>query len=447
MNRRPDRPQQPFLDPEGRPRIRTLHTPSGPVECRPGQVILDVGRIAPNGAAPEQVLEIAGKVAGVEMYTDDADFAENRRSGFLRARFDADRDDVADVAVILQRLRAEFGDRAAAPNTVFTIGSLTADPMRFASGLGADPMRFASAYGADPMRFANSSTARPAAAPAASGGFARLSKGPGRATVAILDTGFPADGPPELGDVDFVGPTGTVRERPDLNTDTYLDIAAGHTTFIRTIIQRGSPAAEVIVEGVIHNDGDGDEMDIAAALGRVVDAVDDPTRLIVNLSFSGYYDDEGEPPLIAYWIRELVASGAVVVAAAGNNGACRPKFPAAMPEVIAVASMGPCGPSWFSNHGRWVDACAPGEDLVSEFFADFDGGYEPLVADSVPDIDDFSGWAIWSGTSFSTPAVVAALAEIVETHDCPAQAAVRLLINRPGLLRIPDYGVVVNRVF
>ena len=31
--------------------------------------------------------------------------------------------------------------------------------------------------------------------------------------------------------------------------------------------------------------------------------------------------------MIAFWIRELVGQGAVVVAAAGNDGACRPKFP------------------------------------------------------------------------------------------------------------------------
>jgi subtilisin family serine protease len=439
-----DRPRQPFLDDAGRPRVRTLLTPSGPIEYRPGQVLLDVRKIGAADGSPGRAVAAAGKVAGVELTVDEVDVQQATRSGFLRARFD---DRAAEVGAVLARLRAEFGDDAAFPNAVFTIGSMTADPMRFASGVGADPMRFASAYGADPMRFANSSTARPAAAPSTPDDHPRLTKGPGRATVAILDTGFPADGPAQPSDIDFVGPTGTVRERPDLNADTFLDIAAGHTTFIRTIIQRGSPVAEVIVEGVIHNDGDGDEADVAIALARIVDAVADPTRLIVNLSFSGYYEDDREPPLIAFWIRELVASGAVVVAAAGNNGACRPKFPAAMTEVVAVAAMGPCGPAWFSNHGPWVSACAPGEDLVSEFFTKFDGGFEPLVPDSVPDIDDFSGWASWSGTSFSTPAVVAALAEIVEMHDCPAQVALRRLIGRPGLLRVPDYGVVVNRIF
>ena len=101
----------------------------------------------------------------------------------------------------------------------------------------------------------------------------------------------------------------------------------------------------------------------------------------------------------------------------------------------------------FSNHGPWVDACAPGEDLVSEFFDHFDGAFEAIVPGSVPDIDQFAGWAMWSGTSFSTPTVVGALAEIIELHDCTRRQAVDMLIRRPGLFRLPDYGIVVNRVF
>ena len=416
-------------------------TPSGPIEYRPGQAIIDLRRFDGGSDSPAQIVERVGKVAGVELRTDETDARQTERSRFVRVYFDP----AVDVTRMIRRVEAEFGQQAVAPNTVFRIGSFTADPMRF-TGFGADPMRF-TGYGADPMRFTNSSTARPSIRPSLFDDFPRLSSGPGRATIAILDTGIPADGTPMPSDVDFVGIGSPVRDRPDINADEYLDIAAGHTTFIRTIIQRASPAADVMVEGVIHNDGDGDEFDIANALQRVDEAVDDKSRLILNLSFSGYYDGDIEPPLIAFWIRELVGQGAVVVAAAGNDGACRRKFPAAMPEVLAVGSLGPCGPSSFSNHGPWVEASAPGEDLVSEFFDHFDGAYEAIVAGSVPDIDDFSGWAMWSGTSFATPTVVGALAELVEACDCPAAVAVDKLLRRPGLYRMPDYGIVVNRVF
>jgi hypothetical protein len=333
---------------------------------------------------------------------------------------------------------------AIGPNTVFMIGGFTADPMTFASGFTADPMTFASAFGADPMTFANSSTARPADQP---GSHPKRCRGRGRPTVVILDTGVQEGVAVTTSDVKLPCIGGSLRDTPDLNVDLYLDIAAGHATFIHSIIKRASPIAKILCEGVIHNDGDGDEVVIADALEFVHEKVDDKAHLIVNLSFSGYYVNDREPPMIAYWIRRLQDEGAVVVAAAGNNGECRKKFPAAMPGVVSVGSIGPCGPSSFSNHGPWVEACAPGEDLISGFFGKFDGAYEAVVSGSVPDIDEFSGWAMWSGTSFSTPTVVGALAELMELYTCNANEAVDMLIRRPGLFRIPDYGVVVNRIY
>jgi hypothetical protein len=413
------------------------------VEYRPGEALVNVGSIDGTVGDIRQVLDRITESGGIDVHVDDADVERASLTGYLRIGFDPS----VDVISLVRRVNAAVGARIMTPNTVVRVGSFVADPMRFASGFDADPMRFASAYGADPMRFANSSTARPASAVASVGGFPRLTKGPGLPTVAVVDTGGPLVGDPEPSDVDFVGLGAGIRESPDLNADNFLDIAAGHSTFIRTIIQRASPSASMMCVGAIHNDGDGDEVDVADALMQVYDTIADKRQLVVNLSFSGYYLDDVEPPMIAFWIRKLVADGAVVVAAAGNNGACRKKFPAAMPEVLSIGSVGPCGPSVFSNHGPWVDASAPGEDLVSEFFDHFDGAYEPLVAGSVPDIDDFAGWAMWSGTSFSTPAVVGALAELIETHNCPAIVAVDHLVRRPGLFRLPDYGVIVNRIF
>jgi Subtilase family len=436
------RPVQPFLQPDGTPRVRTKLAAGGLVEYRTDEAIVLVSRFAGGNGDLGSVIDQLRKLVGLGLSADDVDFAQAQRSGYLRVRFA----DTANIPEIVRQVNAELGAGSIAPNTVLKIGSFTADPMRFASGVEADPMRFASAFGADPMRFANSSSARPWTGALVANSFQRAT-GPGKATVAILDTGFPIDGLPTPSDVDFVGIGPGVRDSADRNGDQFLDIAAGHSTFIRGIIQRASPSAEILCEGVIHNDGDGTEADIANALFQVFDTVPDKKRLIVNLSFSGYYDGDVEPPMIAFWIRALVSEGAVVVAAAGNNGACRKKYPAAMPEVLSVGSIGPCGPSSFSNHGPWVNVSAPGEDLVSEFFPKFDGAYEAIVPGSVPDIDDFAGWAMWSGTSFSTPAVVGALAELIEIHGCTASEAVDVLVGTPGLFRLPDYGIIVNRIF
>ena len=95
------------------------------------------------------------------------------------------------------------------------------------------------------------------------------------------------------------------------------------------------------------------------------------------------------------------------MASAGNDGTSQPQYPAAFDGVIAVGAVGPDGPTPWTNYGDWVDACAPGADLNSSFFAKFDGP-EPRV--NTVDPDRFEGWATWSGTSFAAPVVVAAIA-------------------------------------
>jgi subtilisin family serine protease len=131
----------------------------------------------------------------------------------------------------------------------------------------------------------------------------------------------------------------------------------------------------------------------------------------------------------------------VVVASAGNDGTCEPMFPAALPGVVSVGAVGPDGPAFFSNYGPWVRACAPGVDLVSTFFR-FAGA--DVAAGSGPDPDNFDGWAIWSGTSFSGPVVAGALARTMMAEGCTGQEAVERVVDNPWLLRLPGLGTVVN---
>ena len=82
------------------------------------------------------------------------------------------------------------------------------------------------------------------------------------------------------------------------------------------------------------------------------------------------------------------------------------------------------------------------DDLVSTFFDDFDG---PVPApDVMGDPDHFVGWAVWSGTSFAVPIVVAALAREMERCQCNAKEAVERVIDDPALYRVPGLGTVVN---
>src|SRR5206468_3400599 len=116
----------------------------------------------------------------------------------------------------------------------------------------------------------------------------------------------------------------------------------------------------------------------------------------------------------------------VIVAPTGNQNDPARRYPAALavdhPEVVGVGSLNAAfDRSDFSNYGTatdpWVTCSAVGEDVASTF----------LHVDMEPEEDeqpvwppppprrkpyDFAtnDWAIWKGTSFSTPKVAAAIA-------------------------------------
>jgi subtilisin family serine protease len=98
--------------------------------------------------------------------------------------------------------------------------------------------------------------------------------------------------------------------------------------------------------------------------------------------------------------------GAVVVAAAGNNGLAAPFYPANYPGVIGVAATDKTDKlySW-SEHGPWVQVSAPGCNVAPGA----NGG----------------GYVDFCGTSSATPLVagLAALALSVQPKASPAQVA------------------------
>ncbi len=226
-------------------------------------------------------------------------------------------------------------------------------------------------------------------------------------------------------------------DRPDADHDDELDPAAGHGTFIAGLIEQVAPGTRVTVHRVLHAQGDGDEVQISAAIY----ALPKPPRegAILNLSFGGYVMDH--PGVLASAVAEAQHRGYVVVASAGNDATCQPSFPAAFPDVVAVGAVGPAGPAPFTNYGSWVRACAPGVDLVSSFFRGWNGH---LPASGGVDPDKFDGWACWSGTSFSAPVVAGALAREMTVNGCSARDAVTRLIDQPALLRLPGLGTVIN---
>ena len=236
-------------------------------------------------------------------------------------------------------------------------------------------------------------------------------------------------------------------DEPDDDGTKSLDFEGGHGTFIAGIIAQLCPDAEVHIAGVLSSFGDGDVAGVVAGLQAGLSTADQPIDLVV-MSLGAFLADD-DPGVFGESVLQLLGDNVVGVAAAGNQGTCRPFFPAALPEVIGVGAVTAAGRAWFSNFGGWVDACAPGVDVVSTFLT-FSEAADLFPDDSSFAPRDYRGWASWSGTSFSAPKVAAVLAQEMylnldadESDLITAREAWRRLTTHDHL-RMPDLGVVFN---
>jgi hypothetical protein len=251
----------------------------------------------------------------------------------------------------------------------------------------------------------------------------------------------------------------------DGDGDGFVDRCAGHGTFIAGIIRRLAPGAQIVSQGGLSSFGAGDDYRLSQAIDDMLNT--DPRPQIINMSFGGFTEDNDQPMAMRAILSKAFtgsdgvygsADDIVVVASAGNDGSCRPTWPAAFADVIAVGALDLSGfKAGFSNWGHWVDAVAPGVDVVSTYLtfdaqpqapqmidADGDGVIDDPVAPEYLDPLSYNGWAMWSGTSFASPKVAAAIArEIMATGVSPRVAAHRI-VHDYGLARMPNVGTVVN---
>lgn len=252
--------------------------------------------------------------------------------------------------------------------------------------------------------------------------------------VAILDTG--------QAQVSLSTAWATAHVRPgaeldvlDTDNDQVLDLVAGHGTFVAGIVRQVAPGADVLVLAPLSPSGVTDDLAVARAVLKArAEGAD-----VLNLSFGGYAEGDTPPMALSRVLGKDAqqAEPAVVVAAAGNDASERPFYPAALPGVVAVAALNSVGRrAAFSNFGPWVDACADGDRLLSDFvtgevMTDSDG-------DGKRDVFE-QEWAYWSGTSFAAPQVAAAIAVQMSRHGETAQQAVASLLS--GLLAVRRPGV------
>ncbi|WP_374446169.1 S8 family serine peptidase [Stella sp.] len=96
-------------------------------------------------------------------------------------------------------------------------------------------------------------------------------------------------------------------------------------------------------------------------IARAIDVAVDQGARVLNLSFAGPRD-----PLVGRMIRRSHERGAVIVAAVGNEGLERTRFPAAFEEVIAVTATDARDRLYpQANRGSFVGVAAPGVDIVT----------------------------------------------------------------------------------
>jgi subtilisin family serine protease len=250
--------------------------------------------------------------------------------------------------------------------------------------------------------------------------------------VAVIDTGVDPAHPALAGRLlpghDFVDGDDDPSE-----AGSELNPGFGHGTHVAGIVALTAPQARIMPLRVLDADGAGTAWSLAAAMLHAVDpdrnpatddgaqvinlslgtrqrtklldtiallascSVPEPGNPVQDLSDPGYNDDRA---------RCSERPGAVVVAAAGNDGNARAReYPAAESAygLLAVAASGPDRRlADFSNRGNWIHLAAPGDAITS----------------SVPD----ARYGTWSGTSMAAPFVAGTVAMLRGEH--PALDAV-----------------------
>ncbi len=177
--------------------------------------------------------------------------------------------------------------------------------------------------------------------------------------VAILDTGIDRDHEELEGKVVF---------EVNLTDSPAPDDVYGHGTHIAGIIAASSnngvgivgvaPECQLINIKVADDRGRCDASRIAKG---IIWAVDKGAN-VINVSI-----ELGEPlPELEEAINYAWGQGAVIIAAAGNDGTQSPVYPAAYENCLAVAAIrqdNTLAP--LSNYGDWVGVAAPGFDIFS----------------------------------------------------------------------------------
>jgi subtilisin family serine protease len=147
------------------------------------------------------------------------------------------------------------------------------------------------------------------------------------------------------------------------------------------------PDASYVIANAFSADAGGQPLSDTAQMLQALHWLKTSGVAVVNLSFAGPEDE-----LVHHAVQELAKAGAIVVAAAGNDGPnAPPSYPAAYEEVIAVTAVDRNLAAYrYANRGEHIDIAAPGVDVWT----------------AIPERREGSQ----TGTSFAVPYVTAVIA-------------------------------------
>ena len=213
---------------------------------------------------------------------------------------------------------------------------------------------------------------------------------PGRTVkVAILDNGLSHDMTPLWSKVDasydvFGGTADDVPMGRDTNGDGLYDGVTGHGTMVAGLIDAVAPNVRLIVAKVADSDGKASAWNLIKGLAFAVSQGAE----IANVSLGS----ATPVPAFADAAGWAQSRGLLVVAAIGNAGSSNAWYPARNTQALCVAGLDSNDvKTSFSNYDAKAAVCAPAFDLVGP---------------------SWNGSLIrWSGTSFASPFVAAAIAE------------------------------------
>lgn len=214
-----------------------------------------------------------------------------------------------------------------------------------------------------------------------------LSRGNDDIVIAVLDTGVQLDHP-DL--------RGRIAEGVNLVGEGDPEDDVGHGTHVAGIIaatvNNGEGVAGLSWRGrvmpvkVLDSTGSGTTYSVAEGIIWATDHGAD----VINMSLGNYASAE----FLHDAIRYAYDRGVVLVAASGNDNTDQPGYPAAYPEVFAVAATDAGdNKAPFSNYGDYIDVAAPGDAIASTYPG--------------------NQYAALSGTSMASPHV-AALAGLIK---------------------------------